>query len=277
MVQNQLMEEKGMSGAGNQKKKKKGGKALELEKAILSNSINGRVVLLKNLGLMRPDSLEKRIEEILRVPWTSLEFGMELNRGDGFGLMEKTFVGSIVEISEVRRPAGGKGLLANFITMVLGGDDPLPRSKVNGGLVVAAVAMLQLAGGGASRVGEEEISHADTKDGGDSGLVNEVAEVLDGRAALAGIAGTVGEEESIKRGLAEIVVPGEEMHLGTSCSQRADDVVLHSIVQESYHNITSLIEDLHVLRRYLSDQVAGVGIDKLGKRQILGMRDAALA
>lgn len=125
------------------------------------------------------DVLDVLVEEIRRVHWSTLGFGVELRAEDGAGVVDQALVGLVVEVGEVLPPFAAEGGGVDGVAVVLGCDVALPRGEVERWDVMGSVAVLELDGLGSGSEGNELVAHAYAHDG-DLGGVEQLAEVVHG-------------------------------------------------------------------------------------------------
>ena len=75
-------------------------------------------------------------------------FGMKLNREERFSFMGYAFNAVVIEIFKGDAPLFGKSLLSDRVSMILAGDEAVARFDLLAGLVLPAVAIGKLVGGG---------------------------------------------------------------------------------------------------------------------------------
>ncbi len=122
---------------------------------------------------------------------------------------------------------------------------------------MTAVAIFQFVGVGTSSQGHQLVSQADAKNG-NVGLVG-FGQMLNGDAALFGIARTIGYEESVIFLLADVVVPGHPDHSGIPLKQVSDDVVFYPAIDQQ-DPVFALSVYLLFTHTDLGNQVIQVGI-----------------
>ena len=160
---------------------------------------------------------------------------MELGREPWVGLVTDSLVGAVVHVYEEWFPVGWQCIGIHSIAVVLGGDEALGAAHALNGLVVTAVAVLQLIGLGACGTGQQLVAQADTHQGLHLLVAEELAYMLDRLAALLGVAGTIGQEEAVELQLVEVVIPGHADNLYASVQQAADDIGLDAAIYK--HNL----------------------------------------
>lgn len=98
----------------------------------------GRLILLHRFN--------KIIEHKLRILRAAGGFGVELGGEEGLGFVLDALAGAVVEVLEEHGPLGGQRVGIDGEAVVLAGDVAALRTAEAHGLVVAAVAVLQLEG-----------------------------------------------------------------------------------------------------------------------------------
>ena len=140
------------------------------------------------------------IEEELGIYRTRGCFWMELGREPGHRLVADAFVRAVVHVDELGLPVGRDRAVIDSEAVVLRGDEAagggLAVLVEAHGLVVAAVAVLELGDPGSGGEGEYLVAHADAVDGL-AGL-HELAHMLHGLGAEIRVAGAIRDEEAIK-------------------------------------------------------------------------------
>lgn len=147
--------------------------------------------------------------------------------------MDHALVGLVVEVDKVGAPVGGESGRVDGVAVVLGGDVAASGKEIEGGDVVSAVAVLELDGLCAGGEGEELVAEADAKDGAVKGVHGEF-EGLDGGRAVGGVAGAVGDEDSVKvvgNGVDGVVV-GKDRDVGAAGDEGAENVFLDAAVND---------------------------------------------
>ena len=116
--------------------------------------------------------------------------------------------------------------------MVLGGDEAVVRAHLAHGLVVGAVAVLQLIDAGAGRLGQQLVAHADAHAGTHVGRSQELADILDrGHTGLGGRR-IIKQKKTAEPHPVEVIVPGHTHHVHSPPQEAADDIGLHAAVHQ---------------------------------------------
>ena len=180
------------------------------------------------------DTLDVLVEEVRRIEWAALGFGMELSAEDGAGVVDETFIGLVVQVGEVLPPILGKGGGVHSITVVLRCDVAPTGGEVESWNVVSTVSVLQLdrlrTGGESNQL----VTHANAHDG-DLGALEQFAEVVHGGRAVGWVTRTIGNEDTVEvvSHFVDGVIKGEASDTGTSGHKAAKDVLLHTAVDQS--------------------------------------------
>ena len=122
--------------------------------------------------------------------------------------------------------------------MVLGGDKATVGADHAHGLVVAAVTIFQFIDACSGSFGEQLVAHADAHAGTHVFVLQELSDVSNRLGAGVGVAGTVGEEETVELKGVEVIVPRNTNDLHATFEQTANDVVLHAAI-DKHHALAS--------------------------------------
>eukprot|EP00906_Rhabdomonas_costata_P037803 RCo053333 len=173
---------------------------------------HGHDVHLVRLPLDHVDEVPKKV---LRVCGSRCGFGVELHAEEGLEAVDKPLVGLVIRVDEELLPVGGKGVVVHRKAVVLRCDVAVSRSKINAGLVHPSIAVLHLVSLCTCCQSKKLVSQADPKDRLWGLQLQSPANVFDGLAALRGVPGAVGDEETLPLLGEDIVVPWHhlEMHL----------------------------------------------------------------
>ena len=200
----------------------------------------------RSVGGARGDALagehgvDEAVEEGRGVVWARGGLGVVLDGEDVASGNVEAGDGVVVEVPV--GDAGAPGLEAGGVdgeAVVLAGDLDASGEGVEDGLVGAAVAELELVGGGAEGEGEELVAQADAE-GGDVGVAfeEEVAEGGDRAFDGGGVARAVGDEQAV--GLPGVEdggegvgggVVGDEADRAAALGEVAEDVSLGAAVE----------------------------------------------
>ena len=90
--------------------------------------------------------LNKAIEQEQRIQRAAAGFRVELHRESGHVLVIQALAGAVVAIDEAKHGIGGQGIRIHRITVVLAGHVAAASNQILGGLIRAAMTVLQLAG-----------------------------------------------------------------------------------------------------------------------------------
>ena len=122
------------------------------------------------------------------------------------------------------------------------------------GLVVRAVAVLELIDGGASSLAQQLVTHTDTTDGL-TRSTHLLLDNLDGSLAGIGVARAIGQEQTIEIHISIVIVPGHAYHLDPTVNEAPDDIGLHSAVYQHYLLTGSLVVPDNLLAAHLVNEV----------------------
>jgi len=159
---------------------------------------------------------------------------MKLRAEDGAGFMDHAFIGAVVEVDKVLFVIWVQARDVDSIAVVLRGNVAAARGQVEGGDVVGAVAVLELDGLGAGGHGEELVAETDAEDG-ELVVIDDLAKVVSGSAAVGWVAWAVGDEDAVEvlRDVLDGVVKGKDGDGGAAGDEGAHDVFLDTAVDES--------------------------------------------
>ena len=122
---------------------------------------------------------------------------------------------------------------------------------------MAAVSVFELECGGSGGFGKELVAHAYTADGfADTDCL---ADVCHGGFCHVGVAGSVGNEQSVVGDGCEVVVPWYHDDTYSAPCETPDDVVLHAAVYE-YDGLVAVAVYLDFLAADLCHEVLTVGV-----------------
>lgn len=146
---------------------------------------------------------------------------------------ERTLVAAVVEVHEVLLEITGQSAGINSIAMVLAGDMALSRSQIQSGNVVGAIAIFELNGRGSNSECEKLMSQANAHDR-NRRCLHQAAEVVDRLLAMGRVTGAIGDKDSVKvvGNLVYGVVVWEDRHRGAAADKAAQDVLLHTAVDQ---------------------------------------------
>mmetsp|Transcript_50102 Transcript_50102/g.98680 ORF Transcript_50102/g.98680 Transcript_50102/m.98680 type:complete len:237 (+) Transcript_50102:6050-6760(+) len=171
--------------------------------------------------------------------------------------MDDSFVRLVVGVHEELHPPGGKRIRVDSITVVLGCDVALGGTAIDHGLVHSSVPVLHLEGLGTSSQSHQLVPQTNTEDR--FSPCHHFLDVLDGRLAVRGVAGAVGEEQTVELLITERIVPRHDLQLDVVrevVDEVPDDVILHPAVNG--HN-GDLLRGLEVPR--LVDEFRGCAVN----------------
>ena len=115
--------------------------------------------------------------------------------------------------------------------MILRGNETTFRPYHAHRLVMAAVSVFQLVYFSSSGFGKQLIAHADAEDR-ELLILHRLTDVLNGSITGVGIAGTIGDKQSVELQPVEIIVPGNADDFHPPSQQTADDVGLHTAIHK---------------------------------------------
>lgn len=178
-------------------------------------------------------ALDVLVEEVRRIERSTLRLRVELGAEDRTSAVNQTLVGLVVQVGEVLSPFGRKSSRVDGITVVLGSDVALSGGEVKRRDVVCTVAVLELDGLRTSSECEQLVTHADTHHR-NLGALKQLTEVVNGRGAVSGVTGAVGDEDTIEvvGDLVDRVVEGERCDTRTSGDKAAENVLLHTTIDQ---------------------------------------------
>ena len=197
------------------------------------------------------------VEEEFRVHRAAGGLRVELRREERLAGVADTFVGAVVHVDEVRLPALRQASVVHREAVVLRSDEALVRARLAHRLVVGAVAVFQLVGGGAGGDAQQLVAHADAADGFIS--LQGLADVLHRDLAERRVARAVGDEEAVPVELVEVVVPRDADQLHAALHQAAQDLVLDAAVHQDHLLVALAVAD-HFLAADDRDLVVQVGV-----------------
>lgn len=210
------------------------------------------------------DAIDILVEQVSRVHWSSLSFGVELGGENGSSSVDHSLVGRIVQVDKVLLPIGGQGAGINGITVVLGGDVTFAGGKVKSWDVVSTVTILELDGLCTSSECEQLVTHADAHDG-NLGRLDQLSEVVDSLLAVSWVSRAVGNENTIKvvGDLVDRIVVREASDRCTTGNEGAEDVLLDTTIDESHVHVTNGRADMErCLRGDTADKVDSFRVDE---------------
>ena len=155
---------------------------------------------------------------------------MELGREPGIGLVANTLVRAVVHIYEERLPVRGQRRSIYGKTVILTGDVALRRANLLNRLVMTTMTILQLICLGTGSTSQQLVTQANTHQGLYLFIVQEGTDMLNRLAALLGVTRTIGQEQTVKLQLVEVVVPRYADNLYTSVQQTTNDVGLDAAI-----------------------------------------------
>ena len=137
-----------------------------------------------------------------------------------------------VHVADFEAAVAGDGAGVDLEAVVLGGDVDAAGGEVLDGMIGAAMAEFQSAGGGADGEREELVAQADA---GERIAADESADGFDGALGLFGITGPVNEHDAV--GVEGVDVAGggavgEDGHPAAADGEGAQDVLLDAAVEE---------------------------------------------
>ena len=203
------------------------------------------------------EEFNKIVEKKFSVFGPAACLGMELGGEIGERLMADALVGSVVHVDEQRFPVGGQSLGVDGKAMVLRCDETSVSPDLSDGLIVSSVAIFQFICGGSGCFREQLVAHADAAYWLACG--HGLADVFNRSVDHVGVAGAVGDEETVVGDEVEIIVPRHEHHSDTATGQAADNVVFDAAVNEN-HGLFAIAMILYLAAAHLSHQIFLVGI-----------------
>lgn len=186
---------------------------------------------------------------------------MELNAEDRQALVPDALVRAVVGVAEPGRPAGGEAGRVDGEAVVLAGDIAALRALLEAGLVLAAMAELELVSPASGGQGQKLVAEADAEEGDALGQ-----EPADGghRGRRPGrVARPVGDDDPARGEIEDAarVRVGRDADDGDAAPcERADDPHLDAAVDEDDGLAGLGMIDADLRRRDLGHEVAGVGI-----------------
>jgi len=209
------------------------------------------------------DGLEVGVEQVARVERTTLGFGVELGGKDRTSLVDHTLVGAVVEVGEVLLEVLVHGGRVDGVTVVLRSDVALAGEEVESRDVVSTVTVLHLDSVSAGSNGQQLVAKTDAHDG-NLGGGHQLAEVVGGAAAVGGVTGTVGDEDTVEvvGRLVDREVVRNAGDGGATGDNGANDVLLDTTVDETDVGIS-------VGRWHVEGRLGGNLLDKVDAARVL--------
>jgi len=212
--------------------------------------------------LVLQNAVQVDVEEVGRVERTALGLGMELSAEDRARLVNHTLVALVVQVHEVRLPVRRQGVSVDGVTVVLAGDVAATGAQVQSRDVVGPVTVLELDGPAAGSQSQQLVAETDAEDGNLGGL-HQTLQVVDSVLAVGGVTGAVGDEDTVEvvGNLVDRVVEGEDCDASAATNQAAQDVLLHTAIDDSDVGGGVRSADVEgLLGANLTDQVDLLGI-----------------
>mmetsp|Transcript_13523 Transcript_13523/g.43255 ORF Transcript_13523/g.43255 Transcript_13523/m.43255 type:complete len:311 (-) Transcript_13523:590-1522(-) len=187
--------------------------------------------------------------------------------------------------SHAPAPARGRHRAGHFLRSERRARRLQVLRRLHAGALAAARAAAEAQHQAAGGEGEQLVAEADAKDGRRVRPLEKSAQAADRLLALRWVSGTVGDEESVERLAAEVVVPRHEQQLDALGHEVADDVRLDAAVDgKDAHALAVLAlprrrvrdEEARLFERNLGDEVEVVRVD-LRHRRLGGARGHNLA
>ena len=163
--------------------------------------------------------------------------------------MADAFVGAVVHVDGVGLPAFRQAGVVHREAVVLRSDEALVRARLAHRLVVGAVAVFQFIDGGAGGFAEQLVAHADAADG----LAAErdlLADDVDGSLTGVGVAGTIGQEETVEVHRSVVVIPGNADNLNTTIDKTTYDIILYTTIYKNNLTASTFIIADYIFARY---------------------------